>query len=98
MPTPKKPGAGRIEVRAEPWFTDLLAMAARKTGRTVSGYVRYALAEQLRRDGFDPEQGEPVRPPGRPTAEVASPSPAELATETKPKRKSNRSQGRKKNG
>jgi len=72
MPMRKKPGAGRLEVRCEPWFSDLIALAAAKTDRSVSGYVRYALGEQLRRDGFNTEppagvpEEEPVRPVGRP--------------------------------
>lgn len=93
MPMPKKPGAGRLEVRCEPWFSDLIALAAAKTDRSVSGYVRYALGEQLRRDGFstDPPPGapeeEPVRPVGRPrSTEEPAEQPQRKGKSNKPKK------------
>jgi hypothetical protein len=98
MPMPKKPGAGRLEVRCEPWFSDLIALAAAKTDRSVSGYVRHAVSEQLRRDGFSTEppagvpEEEPVRPVGRPR------STEEPASETSSKAKGKRSKSKKTEG
>ncbi len=72
MPRPKKSGRARLDVVAEPWFIDLITQAAEKTERSVSGYVRYSIMEQLRRDGFTPTpttdalSDELVKPVGRP--------------------------------
>jgi hypothetical protein len=76
MPAKKVPGIGRISIRCEPWFADQVGEAAAKTGRSLSSYVRIALAEQMRRDGSPPQapagawgaagMAEPVKPRGRP--------------------------------
>jgi len=65
MPRPKNPGRSRFDVVAEPWFIELITQAAEKSQRSVAGYVRFALIEQLRKDGFNPT------PPGdAPTEEM----------------------------
>jgi hypothetical protein len=77
MPAKKKSGIGNINVRCEAWFADRVKEAAKKTERSLSSYVRFALSEQIKRDGLsaDPppetatnhsETGEPVKPRGRP--------------------------------
>jgi hypothetical protein len=66
MPAKKVPGIGRINIRCEGWFADLVADAAEKTGRSLSSYVRIALAEQMRRDGVSPEGPAPGAPPVKP--------------------------------
>jgi hypothetical protein len=81
MPAKKKPGIGRISIRCEAWFADLVHDAASKTGRSLSSYVRVALAEQMRRDGVPPEApagasgerggAEPVKKRGRPPKSAA---------------------------
>jgi len=53
MPAKKVPGIGRINIRCQPWFADLVAVTAKKTDRTLSSYVRTALQEQMKRDGVN---------------------------------------------
>jgi hypothetical protein len=81
MPAKKKPGIGRINIRCQAWFADLVHHAANKTGRSLSSYVRVALGEQMRRDGVPPEApagvkgdlsgAEPVKKRGRPPKSAA---------------------------
>jgi hypothetical protein len=91
MPMPKKELVGRINLRCEGWFSDLVAETAARTERSMSAYIRHALVEQMRRDGVPADQlrGETAKPPGRPTAE-----PEAKGKGTKGKR----SRGRKKEG
>ncbi len=70
MPAKKIPGIGRINIRCESWFADLVAVAAEQTGRSLSSYVRIALQEQMKKDGVEPNSemptGEPAKSRGRP--------------------------------
>jgi hypothetical protein len=69
MPQKKVKGVGRIGLRCEPWFADLVADAAEKMGSGLSSYVRRAIIEQMRRDGISPEPITNVstaKPRGRP--------------------------------
>jgi hypothetical protein len=70
MPAKRVPGIGRINIRCEGWFADRVDEAAKKTGRSLSSYVRIALAEQMRRDGVSPDgPAEPAKKRGRPRKE-----------------------------
>jgi len=65
MPAKKKPGIGRISIRCESWFADLVAKAAEKTGRSLSSYVRFALQEQMSKDGLTTDMQAPIDPAKR---------------------------------
>ncbi len=53
MPKPKTPGRARLEIHWDPAFLDLTAQAAKLVGSDLSSYVRRAIVEQLKRDGFE---------------------------------------------
>ncbi len=53
MPRPKTAGRGRLEIHWDPAFLDLTAQAAKLVGSDLSSYVRRAIVEQLKRDGFE---------------------------------------------
>ncbi len=86
MPMPKKELVGRINLRCEGWFSDLVAETAARTERSMSAYIRHALVEQMKRDGVPAAQlrGETAKPPGRPLAQ--------------PRRKSNENRSKRKQG
>jgi hypothetical protein len=65
MPAKKIVGIGRISIRCEPWFADLVAEAAKKTGRSLSSYVRIALQERMHRDGLTTDMQVPRKDPAK---------------------------------
>jgi hypothetical protein len=80
MPKKKVPGRGRLDLRASPALLDLADRTARKLGLDLSGYIRLAITERLKRDGevppdpnpppvAEPEPPKPKRPRGRPRKE-----------------------------
>jgi hypothetical protein len=66
MPAKRVPGIGRINIRCEAWFADQVADAAKKTARSLSAYVRFALEQQMKQDGIPVSGAEPVKRRGRP--------------------------------
>jgi hypothetical protein len=86
MSAKKQPGRRRFDIVAEPEWLDLVAVAAKATERSVSGYIRLAVNAQLERDGFKPAVGA-SRPRGRPPKATLPTPPAEdlEATAKKPR-------------
>lgn len=73
MPAKKKPGISNINVRCEPWFADRVAEAAKQTKRSLSDYVRFALSEQIKRDGLSADAPPEIATEGSETFEQVKP-------------------------
>ena len=70
MPAKPVPGRSRIDYKGDQAFIDLVKEAAAQARMPLSVYITQALAERLKRDGFEipaPGQEQPKRPRGRPS-------------------------------